>query len=58
MPLFADLLIEGGAMVNWLTSPEEQGEHIMWQHEGFKKSEPAGKKTGYSKQEFVHAFGA
>jgi len=30
----------------------------MWQHEGFKKSGPIGKKTGYSKQEFVHAFGA
>ena len=37
MPLFADLLIEGGAMANWLTSPEEQGERIRRQHEEFKK---------------------
>jgi hypothetical protein len=37
MPLFADLLIEGGAMANWLTSPEEQGKRIRRQHEEFKK---------------------
>jgi hypothetical protein len=37
MPLFADLLIEGGAMVNWLTSPEEQAERIRRQHEEFQK---------------------
>lgn len=36
MPLFADLLIEGGAMANWLTSPEEQGERIRRQYEEFK----------------------
>ena len=28
MPLFANLLIEGAAMVNWFTSPEEQAERI------------------------------
>jgi hypothetical protein len=36
MPLFADLLIEGGAMANWLTSPEKQGKRIRLQHEEFK----------------------
>jgi len=37
MPLFADLLVEGGALADWLTSPEEQGQRIRRQHEEFQK---------------------